>query len=114
MEKNKEAELEELKKEMAEVGEKNMAKEKKSRYVILRHEQKAERSRKQDNALKTQKSTVGGLWIFFGFLPFIIIGIIVWMIVSIKWEDYKSDCVIGRDSSDCLEGGGIGHPLWSH
>ncbi len=26
----------------------------------------------------------------------------------------KTDCVIGRDSPDCLEGGGSGHPLWNN
>jgi len=26
----------------------------------------------------------------------------------------KNDCVIGRDSPDCLEGGGSGHPLWNN
>lgn len=26
----------------------------------------------------------------------------------------EEDCVIGRDSLDCLEGGGSGHPLWQN
>lgn len=49
-------------------------------------------------------------WI--GFLPFVIIGLIIWMIMNIEPSDYKNDCVIGRDSPDCLDGDGSGHPLW--
>jgi hypothetical protein len=26
----------------------------------------------------------------------------------------KNDCVIGRDSADCLEGSGAGHPIWNN
>lgn len=26
----------------------------------------------------------------------------------------KNDCVIGRDSSDCLNGDVSGHPLWNN
>ncbi len=26
----------------------------------------------------------------------------------------KDGCVIGRDSEDCLEGSGSGHPLWNN
>jgi hypothetical protein len=115
MEKNEEIELEELKKEMTKVGDKNMVKEKRERYIALRHKQKAERRGEQENIVKAQKKPIiGGFGILLGLLPFLIIAIIIWMIANVKPEDYKNDCVIGQDSPDCLEGGGAGHPLWNN
>ena len=26
----------------------------------------------------------------------------------------KNDCIIGQDSTDCLDGGGSDHPLWNN
>ena len=115
MEKNEEIEIEELKKEMDEVGEKNMAKEKRTRYIVLRHKQKAERINEQKTIVeKNSKPVFSGFGILLGLLPFIIIAIIIWMIANIKSSDYKNACVIGQDSPDCLDGGGSGHPLWDN
>ena len=100
---------------MDEVGEKNMAKDKMARYIVLRHKQKAERRNGQTAVMKKQaKPLFGGLGILLGLLPLIIIAIIIWMIVNIKSSDYKNACIIGQDSPDCLEGGGSGHPLWNN
>lgn len=114
MDNNEEIEITALKKEMDEVGEKNMSKEKKARYIVLRHQQKSDRRQAQETVIKEHsKSFVGKFGILLGLIPFIIIALIIWMIFNIKSSDYKDDCVIGRDSPDCLEGGGSGHPFWN-
>jgi|SRR3989338_2623144 len=113
MNENEEKQLVALKEEMDEVGEKYMDKGKKSVYILLRQKQKSER-RTQQETIQTEhkKPMFGKFGILWGLLPFVIIALIVWIIMSINWKDYKSDCVIGRDSPDCLEGEGVGHPLW--
>ena len=113
MNENEEKQLVALKEEMDEVGEKYMDKGKKSVYILLRQKQKSER-RTQQETIQTEhkKPMLGKFGILWGLLPFVIIALIVWIIMSINWKDYKSDCVIGRDSPDCLEGEGVGHPLW--
>ena len=114
MDKNEEIEIIELKKEMNEVGEKNMKNEKKARYIVLRQKQKSERRVQQEKKeIERKKPILGNFGILWGLLPFIIIALVVWMAMSINWKDYEGDCVIGRDSPDCLEGGGSGHPLWN-
>ena len=114
MEENEEIEITALKKEMDDVGEGNMNTEKKARYIVLRQKQKSER-RVQQEKIETEhkKPILGKFGILWGLLPFILIALIGWMMMSTNWQDYKSDCVIGRDSPDCLEGG-AGHPLWGN
>ena len=118
MDNNEENEIVALKKEMDEVGEKNMSKEKKARYVDLRHKQKSDR-RVQQEKVETEhkKPVLGKFGILWGFIPLIVIALIVWMLLSASWKDYKGDCVIGQDpdNPDCLDGSsGIGHPLWNN
>ena len=115
MDNNEEIEIVALKKEMDEAGEKNMSKENKARYIVLRRKQKADRRNAQETILKEHsKSFIGKFGILLGLIPLIVIVLIVWMILSMNPSDYKDDCVIGRDSPDCLEGGGSGHPLWNN
>lgn len=118
MDHNEEIEIVALKKEMNEAGEKNMSKEKKVRYIDLRHKQKSER-RVQQEQIETEhkKPVLGKFGILWGFIPFIVIALIVWMVMSANWKDYKGDCVIGQDSSNpnCFDSSsGIGHPLWNN
>ena len=56
---------------------------------------------------------LGKFDILLGLVPFIVIALIWWMIANIKPSDQKNDCVVGRDSPDCLDGG-AGHPLWNN
>ena len=57
--------------------------------------------------MKKTKDTI----IAFAFI--LCIGIIMVLIFSYVGDHpSKSDCVIGRDSPDCLEGAGSGHPLY--
>ena len=115
MDKNEENEITVLKKEMDEVGEKDMSDERRARYITLRREQKSERRNAQEAILKKRsKPFIGKIVILLGLAPFVVIALIFWMIFSIKPSDYKNDCVVGRDSSDCLEGDGVGHPLWNN
>ena len=115
MDNNEEIEIAELKKEMNEVGEKNMDNERKARYIILRQKQKSERRVQQEKIeIEHKKPILGKFGILLGLLPFIIIALIVWIVMNINWKDYRGDCVIGRDSPDCLEGDGSGHPLWDN
>lgn len=101
-----------LKKEIDEIGEMNMSKERRARYIELRSIQKTERRLAQEQVVGTQLVPEGdGLWILAGLAPFVILGLIVWSIISAKSEDFSTDCVTGVDSQDCLEGGGSGHPL---
>ena len=48
----------ELKKEMNEVGEKNMKNEKKARYIVLRQKQKSERRVQQEKKEIMEEETV--------------------------------------------------------
>lgn len=118
MDNNEEIEIVALKKEMDEVGEKNMSKEKKARYIILRQKQKSERREQQEKIeMEHKKPILGKFGILWGLVPFIVIALIVWMVMSANWKDYKGDCVIGQDPNNpnCLEGSsGIGHPLWNN
>lgn len=48
-----------------------------------------------------------------GFVFILLIGILIVITLNyIGRNPSKDDCVIGRDSPDCLDGGGGGHPLW--
>ena len=115
MDENEEIEITALKKEMGEVGERNMNTQKKNRYIVLRQKQKSERRAQQEKIETEHKKSVSGKFgILFGLFPFIVIILIGWMVMNTNWKDYKSDCVIGRGSPDCLEGGGSDHPLWNN
>ncbi len=49
------------------------------------------------------------------FVFILFIGILISIIFNyIGDNSSKNDCVIGRDSPDCLEGSGSGHPLWNN
>lgn len=118
MDKNEEIEILALKKEMDEVGEKNMSKEKKARYIDLRHKQKIDRRTQQEKInIEHKKPVLGKFGILLGFIPFLVIALIVWMVMSANWKDYKGDCVIGQDPSNpnCFDSSsGVGHPLWNN
>jgi len=111
MEKKEELEIIELKKEIVEVGEKNMDRERLRRYIFLRRKQKESRKTEHNEVLLKQQPLLNNFSILWGFIPFIIIILIAVAIMSIKPGDIKNDCIIPTDSPDCLEGGG-GHPLW--
>ena len=115
MDSSEDIEIVTLKKEMDEVGEKNMSKENKARYVVLRQKQKSERRVQQETIeAEHKKPILGKFGILWGLLPLGIIVLIAYVVISMNWKEYKGDCVIGRDSPDCLEGGGSGHPLWNN
>ena len=43
------------------------------------------------------------------------VGVLFYLILDyISKNTGKNDCVIGRDSPDCLEGIEVGHPLWNY
>jgi len=45
----------------------------------------------------------------------LLIGVLIMIVFNyIGNNPSKNDCVIGRDSPDCLEGGGSDHPLWNN
>jgi uncharacterized membrane protein (DUF106 family) len=115
MNNNEEVEIIALKKEMDEVGDKNLSKEKRDHYIFLRQKQKVERKQMQETLLKdSSKPLIGKFSVLLGLIPLIIIAFIVRMIISVGPKDYDGDCVIGRDSPDCLESDGSGHPLWNN
>lgn len=115
MDEDEEKQLVGLRKEMDEVGAKGMERGRVSLYISLRKKQKSERRAQQEKMeAENRRPALGSLSVLWGLLPFIIIALIVWAIMGMNGDDLKSDCVIGRDSPDCLEGGGSGHPLWNN
>lgn len=44
----------------------------------------------------------------------LIVGILIMLVLDYVGDNpAKNDCIIGEDSSDCIDGGAIGgHPLW--
>jgi hypothetical protein len=49
------------------------------------------------------------------FVFILLIGVLIMIVFNyIGNNPSKNDCVIGRDSPDCLEDGGGGHPLWNN
>src|SRR3989344_4429722 len=107
-----ELELLDLKKEMGIVGDKNMNRDKKKRYVFLRRKQKSERRQEQNISLHHQSASPSNSLVYFivGWsIPALIIIAIVWAIIAGP-KAFSGGCVIS-DTNDCLEGGGTGHPL---
>ncbi|MEK7565146.1 MAG: hypothetical protein AAB394_02495 [Patescibacteria group bacterium] len=49
------------------------------------------------------------------FIFILLVGILMLLTFNyISDNPSKNDCVIGRNSPDCLDGSGSGHPLWNN